>query len=102
VANKRLRRELLDSAKDLHQLGQLDKVTLREFETLTLPPIKTFSPSAVQRLRKRLNASQAVFARYLNISVSTIRKWETGEKHPSGMALMLLNLIDRKGLEIIA
>ena len=33
--------------------------------------------------------------------VSTVQKWETGDKKPSGPSLKLLNLIDRKGLEAV-
>jgi len=34
--------------------------------------------------------SQAVFAAVLNTSVSTVQKWEIGEKRPSGPSLKLL------------
>ena len=37
----------------------------------------------------------------LNTSLSTVRKWEGGEKHPSGPSLKLLNLLERKGLEAV-
>lgn len=43
----------------------------------------------------------AVLAAVLNTSASTVRKWEIGEKQPSGPSLKLLNLIDRKGLEAV-
>ena len=45
--------------------------------------------------------SQAVFAAVLNTSLSTVQKWEVGDKKPSGPSLKLLNLIERKGLEAI-
>jgi putative transcriptional regulator len=38
----------------------------------------------------------------LNTSPSTVQKWEQGQKHPNGASLKLLNLIDRKGLELLA
>jgi len=44
---------------------------------------------------------QAVFAKYLNTSTSTIRQWEQGGKHPRGTSLKLLNLVADKGLEIL-
>ncbi len=47
----------------------------------------------------KAGASQAVFAAYLNTSVSTVQKWEIGEKSPSGPALKLLNIVERKGLK---
>ncbi|MGH8590636.1 MAG: helix-turn-helix domain-containing protein, partial [Gammaproteobacteria bacterium] len=43
----------------------------------------------------------AVLAAVLNTSLSTVRKWEIGEKHPSGPSLKLLNLIDRRGLDAV-
>ena len=49
-------------------------------------------------LRERHRLSQAVLASVLNTSLSTVRQWEIGEKHPSGPSLKLLSLLDRKGL----
>jgi putative transcriptional regulator len=43
-----------------------------------------------------------VFARYLNTSESTIEKWETGAKKPSGAALKLLAIVQKHGLQILA
>ena len=37
----------------------------------------------------------------LNTSLSTVQKWEIGDKKPSGPSLKLLNLIERKGLEAL-
>jgi putative transcriptional regulator len=37
----------------------------------------------------------------LNTSLSTIQKWEIGDKHPSGPSLKLLSILDRKGLEAL-
>jgi len=42
-----------------------------------------------------------VFAACLNISASTVKKWETGEKHPNGASLKLLNLVAKKGLDAL-
>jgi DNA-binding transcriptional regulator YiaG len=43
-----------------------------------------------------------IFARYLNTSESTIEKWETGAKKPSGMALKLLSIVRKHGLKMLA
>ncbi|WP_254798600.1 DNA-binding transcriptional regulator [Sphingobium sp. AS12] len=43
-----------------------------------------------------------MFARYLNTSESTVQKWETGAKMPSGMALKLLTVVQKHGLEVLA
>ena len=42
-----------------------------------------------------------MFARYLNISESTIEKWETGAKKPSGAALKPLSIVQKHGLQIL-
>jgi len=46
--------------------------------------------------------SQAVFAALLNTSVSTVQKWEIGQKRPTGTALKLLRLVQKNGLDIVA
>jgi putative transcriptional regulator len=56
----------------------------------------------IRRLRENLHISQAVFAAYLNASISTVQKWENGDKKPSGVAARLLSVIERKGLEVLA
>ena len=42
-----------------------------------------------------------MFARYLNTSESTVEKWETGAKRPSGMALKLLVIVEKDGLGVL-
>lgn len=61
----------------------------------------THSSRRIRALRARHKLSQAVLASVLNTSLSTVRQWEIGEKHPSGPSLKLLNLLDRKGLEAL-
>jgi len=91
-----------ESARDLHDAGVMDEVTLKEFDTLCLPPVKVYSATQIKRIRQRSKASQGVFAAYLNTSVSTVQKWECGAKKPNGPSLKLLNLVDSKGLEVLA
>lgn len=90
-----------DGAKDLHKAGIMKDVTLREFDALCLPPVKELSPVQIKRIRTRNKASQGVFAAYLNTNVSTVQKWEQGVKHPNGISLKLLNIVDQKGLEVL-
>jgi len=91
-----------ESAKDLHEADLMKGVTLREFDAMCLPPIKEFNAAQIKRIRMRNKASQAVFAEYLNISKSTVQKWEQGQKKPNGPSLKLLNLVADKGLEVLA
>jgi putative transcriptional regulator len=65
-----------DTAQGLHKAGVMDQVTLREFDPLCL--------------------------RLLNSSLSTVQKWEIGQKKPTGTALKLLHLVQKRGIEIVA
>jgi putative transcriptional regulator len=102
MANRRLRKELLETARGLYELKAIDGKTMREFDSLRVESPKTYSAYEIKRLRLKEKASQAVFAAYLNTSVSTVQKWEIGEKKPSGPALKLLDLVERKGLKALA
>jgi putative transcriptional regulator len=90
-----------ESAKGLHKAGVMKVETMREFDALCLPPVKEFTPGQIKKIRLKNGASQAVFAAYLNTTVSTIQKWEQGKKKPSGLSLKLLNIVDSKGLEVL-
>jgi putative transcriptional regulator len=102
MANRRLRKELLETARGLYELDAIDGKTMRDFESLRVESPKAYSAYEIKRLRLKEKASQAVFAAYLNTSVSTVQKWEVGEKKPSGAALKLLDLVERKGLKVLA
>jgi len=80
----------------------IDQVTLREFDRLCLPPVEPLEPEQIKHIREAARVSQAVFARLLNTSVSTVQKWEIGQKKPAGTALKLLHLVHKRGLEVVA
>lgn len=89
------------TATGLHAAGAMDQVTLRQFERLCLPPVEPLAPAQIKRIREKERVSQAVFARLLNTSTSTVQKWEIGQKRPTGTALKLLHLVKDKGLDIV-
>jgi len=91
-----------ESAAMLHKVGALDTATMRDFDARHLAVPSAIEPAQIKRLREANNVSQPVFARYLNTSESTIEKWETGAKRPSGMALKLRMVIQKHGLEVLA
>ena len=90
------------TAKGLHDAGVMDTQTMREFDALCLPEVKSLSATQIKRLRTQNRASQAVFAQYLNMTKSTIQKWEQGQKKPSGSSLKLLNMVKQRGLGVLA
>jgi len=97
----RILESVQETASDLHRLGFIDKRKQQKYEALCMEPIPNYDSEKIRALRHELKLSQAVLASVLNTSASTVRKWEIGEKHPSGPSLKLLNLLDRKGLDAV-
>jgi putative transcriptional regulator len=93
---------LHETVCDFHEIGLIDAKTMRHFDESCLVPVDNLAPSQIIETRNMAGVSQAVFAHYLNVSVGSVSKWERGEKHPSGPALKLLDLVRRKGLDAIA
>jgi putative transcriptional regulator len=80
----------------------MSKQTMRKFDETCLTPIRLISAQEIRELREREGASQAVFARYLNVSAGLVSQWERGEKHPQGASLKLLALVAKNGLSGVA
>src|ERR1700738_4529994 len=93
---------LHETAEGLHAAGVMDKHTMREFDDLCLTPVRRLTAQEIRALRLREGASQAVFARYLNVTTGLVSQWERGEKHPQGASLKLLSLVAKNGLQAVA
>ena len=91
-----------ETAEDLHAAGVMDKQTMRTFDAACLTPVQAVPPAEIRALREREGASQAVFARYLNVTTSLVSQWERGEKRPSGPSLKLIALVAKGGLARVA
>lgn len=97
----RIMEAVQEGAADLYRLGFIDKRKMRKYDVLCLEPVQDYDAAKVRALRDRLHLSQAVLASVLNTSLSTVRKWEVGDKRPSGPSQKLLDIIERKGLEAV-
>ena len=86
----------------MFRAGTIDKATMRHFDETCLSVPAAFAPAEIKQLRERHRISQPVFARYLNTSESTVEKWEAGTKKPSGLALKLLAIVQKHGLDVLA
>ena len=81
-------------AKALQKREKLsERFTCRTI-TLEFKP-QEYSPSLVKETRGKLAASQAIFARFLGVSLSTVRDWEQGLKTPTPIARRLMDEIRR-------
>ncbi|MES2299947.1 MAG: DNA-binding transcriptional regulator [Pseudomonadota bacterium] len=90
------------AASDLHEMGQIDAKTMREFDESCLTKVPVYTAKDVQRIRNRFKVSQSVFASYLNTSTSTVQKWEVGDNVPSGLAAKMLYVVEKLGLKALA
>ena len=91
-----------ETAEGLQAAGLMNKLTMRKFDEMCLTPIPRLKPKQIRDLRLREGASQAVFARYLNVTTGLISQWERSERYPQGTSLKLLALVARNGLEAVA
>jgi putative transcriptional regulator len=64
--------------------------------------VQPLSPKQIKALRERERVSQTVLANCLNVTPNLVSKWERGEKRPSGPALKLLSLVEKRGLAAVA
>jgi putative transcriptional regulator len=102
----RLTKALLETADDMRRAGLIDatayaKITLRHLGDAANITAEPMTAEEIRGLREQAHLSQAVFARYLNITAGYVSQLERGAKRPSGPALVLLNLIRRKGIGAI-
>jgi putative transcriptional regulator len=84
--------EFVQDMRDLadHYMGK-KKLTLRTFRVTR--PAPKFTPAQIVKLREERKLSRPLFARILNVPDVTVRKWESGERKPSGAALRLLQIM---------
>ena len=91
-----------ETALGLNEAGLLTKQTMKAFDEMCLTPVEELTPDQIRAIRVKEQASQAVFARYLNVTTGLVSQWERGEKHPRGASLKLLTIVARKGLQAVA
>lgn len=100
-SKSRIAEAVHESANDLYRLGFINKRKMQQYDALCLAPVQDYDAKKIKALRQRLHLSQTVLASLLNTSPSTVRKWEIGDKRPSGPSQKLLDILDRKGLEAV-
>jgi len=91
-----------ETALGLTEAGVMSRRSMKVFDEMCLTPVKELSADQIRRIRMREKASQAVFARYLNVTTGLVSQWERGEKRPRGASLKLLTLVAKKGLQAVA
>ena len=75
--------EVSFTKKELNKLG------------VEIVPVK-ITAEEIKTIRKKLKLSQSVFAKLLNVSLSSVRQWEQNIRTPSGSTMVLLELLQRE------
>ncbi|MBK9321601.1 MAG: XRE family transcriptional regulator [Bdellovibrionaceae bacterium] len=89
--NKTLGKELLASLKEANSYHD-GKINLRT-ENFELPDDpKKLTGKQIKQIRKTLNVSQPIFAKFLGVSDNAVKEWERGGSTPNGCALRLLEI----------
>ena len=102
--DSRVLKEMLEMAAALDSHGLITKQDFSQIKALCNEPPPVYTPAKVTTIRTRkAKMSQSVFASILNVSLSTVQKWESAGsgKHPSGAAAKLLQVIETKGIEAL-
>jgi putative transcriptional regulator len=102
----RLAEAIIETAEDLRQMRIIDDVsyiqmTHRLVKPADRPKQELLSGHEIRLLRRNARVSQAVFASYLNVTPGYVSQLERGVKQPTGAALALLNVIKRKGFDVV-
>ena len=102
----RLAQAMLETAKDMRQAGLLDeaayaKITMRHLGVKEKAEVEPLTGKDIRTIREQAHMSQAVFAHHLHVTAGYVSQLERGAKRPTGPALVLLNVIRRKGIAAI-
>lgn len=100
-APSRIIQEMQVSMSGLDRALKVSKKNMRQFKEFSNLNVTCMTPAQIKALREKSRISQAVLAAVLNTSLSTVQKWEIGDKQPSGPSLKLLSLIEHKGLQTV-
>lgn len=98
---KSITESITNTVSDLNKSGIVDDITMKNIEALCIPEVHDYSPEKIVAIRRKNHLSQAALAAILNISASTVQKWERGIKKPAGASKKLLDVVERKGIEVL-
>lgn len=92
AVGKEIVRRLKNFTVELEKTEDLgDRFTCRTVR-LNIQP-RQYSPQLVKATRESLHASQVIFANFIGVATTTVRDWEQGIKHPSGIARRIMDEI---------
>lgn len=78
--------EAIEDAKDTD--GKLKR------RVVSVVPVKEYTASEIEKIRRRTGMSQKLFASYMGVSDKTVEAWEAGRNRPSGAASRILSMME--------
>ena len=94
---KNIKEAIRDTVQDLTDSGVQTSFTEKELKSLDVSFKEiSITPDKIKKIRSESKYSQSVFARILNVSISSIRQWEQGSRQPTGSAKVLLELLEKE------
>lgn len=94
MSKNKKKRDKKHKGKDENGSAKQEKAL--DLRTVEFPaPPKPMKPAEIRALRDSLNASQALFARLLNVSSNAVESWEQGTRAPRQATLKLLYIVKK-------
>jgi len=91
-----IKEAIIETVLDMSDSNLDTSLTTKELKKQGINiPKRNISAKEIKQIRSSLNVSQAVFAKLLNVSLSTVRQWEQELRNPSGSAIILLELLQK-------
>jgi putative transcriptional regulator len=91
---KTIKNAIGNTVNDLIKSGVKTSFSEKELKALGVEiPDVEINAKDIQEIRSKINLSQTVFAKVLNVSSSSVRQWEQGKRTPSGSTKVLLELL---------
>jgi putative transcriptional regulator len=93
---KSIKEAIGTTIQDMLDSGLKSSFTEKELNSLGVKiPEIVITSEEIRGIRKKTNLSQAVFAKLLNVSPSSVRQWEQGKRVPTGSTKVLLELLNK-------
>lgn len=88
-----------EMASDLHESGVMDDLTMAKINVMRFPAEKKFSAAEVRQIRASTKMSQSMFANFLNVTKSSVVKWESGIRNPRNSSVRILQFLSDNGTD---
>ncbi len=93
---------LMESLGQAKQIAAGKKLPGARIQKYVIKPARDFRPQDIKRIRKSIEFTQEMLAKFLQVSLATVRSWEQGLSTPLGPSRRLLEGLDKCSAELIS